>query len=89
MSSQPAPFGSPIIIAGMHRSGTSLAASLLQSAGLDVGERLMEGNWSNPRGHFEDLDFVKDRLLHVSAQVVGPGEVRDILFRNAFEKPIQ
>jgi hypothetical protein len=59
MSSQPAPFGSPIIIAGMHRSGTSLAASLLQSAGLDVGERLMEGNWSNPRGHFEDLDFVE------------------------------
>lgn len=38
---------------------------------------------------FEDLDFVKDRLLNVSAQVVGEGEVRDILFRNAFEKPIQ
>jgi flagellar basal body-associated protein FliL len=38
---------------------------------------------------FEDLDFVKERLLAVSAQVVGPGEVRDILFRNAFEKPIQ
>jgi flagellar basal body-associated protein FliL len=38
---------------------------------------------------FEDLDFVKERLLNVSAQVVGPGEVRDILFRNAFEKPIQ
>ena len=38
---------------------------------------------------FEDLDFVKERLLAVSAQIVGPGEVRDILFRNAFEKPIQ
>lgn len=38
---------------------------------------------------FEDLDFVKERLLNVSAQVVGAGEVRDILFRNAFEKPIQ
>ena len=38
---------------------------------------------------FEDLDFVKDRLLNVSAQIVGNGEVRDILFRNAFEKPIQ
>jgi hypothetical protein len=43
----------------MHRSGTSLAAALLQSSGLDVGERLMEGNWSNPRGHFEDMDFVE------------------------------
>ncbi|MSP48790.1 MAG: hypothetical protein EXQ95_05625 [Alphaproteobacteria bacterium] len=38
---------------------------------------------------FEDLDFVKERLLNVSAQVVGAGEVRDILFRNAFEKPMQ
>lgn len=43
----------------MHRSGTSLAASLLQSAGVDVGSRLMEGNWSNPRGHFEDMDFIE------------------------------
>jgi len=41
------------------------------------------------RPGFEDLDFVKDRLLNVSAQIAGPGEVRDILFRNAFEKPIQ
>ena len=38
---------------------------------------------------FEDLDFVKERLLNVSAKVVGEGEVRDILFRNAFEKPMQ
>jgi glycosyltransferase involved in cell wall biosynthesis len=48
----------PLIIAGMHRSGTSLAAALLESAGLSIGERLMKGNWSNPRGHFEDMDFV-------------------------------
>jgi len=47
-----------MIIVGMHRSGTSLAASLLESAGVHVGERLMEANWSNPRGHFEDMDFV-------------------------------
>jgi hypothetical protein len=43
----------------MHRSGTSLAASLLEDAGLHIGERLMEGNWSNPRGHFEDMDFIE------------------------------
>jgi hypothetical protein len=23
-----------------------------------MGDRLMEANWSNPRGHFEDMDFV-------------------------------
>ncbi len=48
----------PLIVLGMHRSGTSLAASLLESAGLDVGQRLLGANASNPRGHFEDEDFV-------------------------------
>ena len=39
--------------------GRRLAAALLQGAGVHVGERLMEANWSNPRGHFEDMDFVE------------------------------
>lgn len=47
-----------LVITGMHRSGTSLIASLLQSAGLDVGHRLLMENDSNPKGHYEDLDFV-------------------------------
>ena len=47
-----------LVITGMHRSGTSLTASLLQSAGLDVGQRLLMENDSNLRGHYEDLDFV-------------------------------
>ncbi len=47
-----------LVITGMHRSGTSLTASLLQSAGLDVGQRLLMENDSNPKGHYEDLDFV-------------------------------
>ncbi|HUU33183.1 MAG TPA: hypothetical protein VMW48_03915, partial [Vicinamibacterales bacterium] len=50
---------SPLIVLGMHRSGTSLAASLLADAGLDVGTRLLGANASNPRGHFEDEDFVE------------------------------
>ncbi|MGH7896379.1 MAG: glycosyltransferase, partial [Candidatus Binatia bacterium] len=54
-----------LIVTGMHRSGTSLAASLLESAGLHVGERLLGPKPSNPRGHFENLDFVEfhERLL--------------------------
>lgn len=47
-----------LVITGMHRSGTSLTTSLLQSAGLDVGQRLLMENDSNPKGHYEDLDFV-------------------------------
>ena len=46
-----------LIITGMHRSGTSLTASLLQSAGLHIGERLLQAYPSNIKGHFENLDF--------------------------------
>lgn len=48
-----------IITAGMHRSGTSLTASLLESAGVNIGHRLMPGAYGNPKGHYENLDFVE------------------------------
>ncbi len=48
--------GSPLVICGMHRSGTSLAASALRQAGLQLGSRLNGPGPGNPRGHFEDLD---------------------------------
>lgn len=52
-------------ILGMHRSGTSLVAQLLEQAGLYLGPRLMEGNVSNLVGHFETWDAVEinDELL--------------------------
>jgi hypothetical protein len=54
-----------VIITGMHRSGTSLVASVLQHAGVNVGERLLGPAVGNRHGHFEDVDFYKfqDRLL--------------------------
>lgn len=48
-----------VVITGTDRSGTSLAASLLQSAGLDMGDRLIAPGASNPHGYFEDADFVE------------------------------
>src|SRR6185437_4255202 len=48
----------PVIIVGMHRSGTSFVTSLLRVAGLDVGSRLMPPSRGNEAGHFENLDFV-------------------------------
>jgi hypothetical protein len=48
-----------LIITGMHRSGTSLAASLLQSAGLDIGQKLLDGDSGNPKGYFENIDFMR------------------------------
>ncbi len=48
-----------IFIIGMHRSGTSLVANWLQACGLDMGEKLVGPNFSNPNGHFEDTLFVE------------------------------
>lgn len=47
----------PLVVTGMHRSGTSLAASLVAGAGIDVGRQLMGASRGNERGHYEDLDF--------------------------------
>ena len=51
-----------LCIVGMHRSGTSVVSSLLQSGGLDIGQRLLKAGVGNIKGHFEDLDFFQ---LHV------------------------
>ncbi len=48
-----------LIIAGMHRSGTSLITNWLSRCGLEIGERLAEGNAGNVEGHFEDVEFLK------------------------------
>ena len=46
-----------LAIGGMHRSGTSLTASLVAAAGIHLGDELMAAGAGNPRGHFEDLEF--------------------------------
>ncbi len=46
-----------LVIGGMHRSGTSLTASLIAGAGVHLGDSLMAPAESNPKGHYEDLDF--------------------------------
>lgn len=48
-----------LVIAGMHRSGTSSVAQILNLAGLRVGNRLLAANEFNRKGHFENLDFVE------------------------------
>ncbi len=45
-------------MAGMHRSGTSLTASVLKKAGVFVGDALEPGTISNPLGHFEDVEVL-------------------------------
>lgn len=46
-----------LVLAGMHRSGTSLLASVVLRAGVDLGSAFLPPGRGNRRGHFEDLDF--------------------------------
>ncbi len=53
------------IVLGMHRSGTSVLARLLQASGASPGDRLVPGSQGNEDGHFEDAFAVEtnERLL--------------------------
>jgi hypothetical protein len=46
-----------LIVAGFHRSGTSLVCQLLHRGGLFLGYDLMGAAFSNPHGHFEDIEI--------------------------------
>lgn len=50
----------PVIIVGMHRSGTSLVGSIVAALGIDMGETA-QADLYNTGGYFEDL-----RLLHLN-----------------------
>ncbi len=54
-----------VIILGMHRSGTSLIAGILHHLGVDMGRHLLGRSWSNPLGHFENIEFLdlNERIL--------------------------
>lgn len=54
-----------IIITGMHRSGTSMVTGILQKCGLILGDNLISGFSDNPKGHFENKEFVwvNDNIL--------------------------
>ncbi|HEV8630679.1 MAG TPA: glycosyltransferase, partial [Thermoanaerobaculia bacterium] len=54
------------MVTGMHRSATSLVASLLHDAGVPMGPDLLGPELGNARGHFEDrgfFDFHQQALL--------------------------
>jgi hypothetical protein len=48
----------PIIMTGMHRSGTSAVARLSQALGVNVGSDLLGAAGGNVYGHFEEAVFI-------------------------------
>src|SRR6476661_6027173 len=59
-----------LIIASMHRSGSSLTASLLQSAGLHIGRKLLGADSVNIKGHFENIDFYEFHKAVLRSQAI-------------------
>ena len=52
------PGGQAVVVAGMHRSGTSMVGGMLARCGVDMGSRLVPADDANARGYFEDADIV-------------------------------
>lgn len=48
-----------LIVAGFHRSGTSLTMQWLHNAGLTISDDLVSATAANPDGHFEDRRIVR------------------------------
>ena len=57
----------PVVVAGMHRSGTSLVTSLLAAMGLDLGPDLLPADGNNRLGYFESRDFLELNRRMVAA----------------------
>jgi len=51
--------GQPILILGMHRSGTSYLAHVMESLGVFIGDNLVGPEKGNPRGHFEAVPVLE------------------------------
>lgn len=47
-----------IIILGGHRCGTSAVAGICHELGVFMGHKLIGKNRDNPKGHYEDIEFV-------------------------------
>lgn len=56
-----------IVVLGMHRSGTSAVTRALVAVGATVGDNLLPPGADNPKGFWEDRDFVllNERILAV------------------------
>ena len=59
----------PLLITGMHRSGTSATARVLHHAGLDLGDRLLAPTLDNALGYYEDVEFCELNLTLVATGV--------------------
>lgn len=88
-----------ICIVGMHRSGTSMVANVLQKSGLDLGpeDQFIPAMAENPQGFFEQqaiVDLNDELLAHFSGSWYAPPEfpenwAQDVALQPLKEKALQ
>ena len=65
----------PILLAGMHKSGTSILALILQSFGVNIGSKLLhakEVSTENPDGYGEDIHAINLNRLALTRLGLDP-----------------
>jgi GT2 family glycosyltransferase len=75
-----------VLVVGMHRSGTSMVASTLESMGYFIGSSPLHGNEENPLGFFESgrVTRLNDEILfHLGACWDSLGFIWDVDFNAA------
>lgn len=51
-------YESPVIVAGMHKAGTSMISLLLSNYGVNMGNSTIPPDNDNPKGYNEDIEFL-------------------------------
>jgi hypothetical protein len=62
-----------VVICGMHRSGTSLVASMIAALSVELGDHLLPPDSHNQPGYFEDVEFLSFHQ-RVLSQLCVPNE---------------
>lgn len=75
-----------IFVVGTGRSGTSLAAGILQRLGVHMGDRFVPANHTNPAGHWEDVEFHDLNEAHLQGRL-NQEDFIDALNELAFHRP--
>ena len=60
-----------VIVMGCYRTGTSAVAGILHHLGVNMGENFQEPNVQNPKGFFEDPEFVEANLKMYEGSCTG------------------
>lgn len=78
-----------VIVLGMHRSGISVTASVLDALGVNMGDSIDNPSITNVTGHFEDKDFVSVNKQILKRNDGSWNRPPDNLDNNTLRKEIQ